>query len=76
MFSWALNNAWFLSSGRACRIMLGRFTDPVLLGDKEALTDIRSAKVMFNNLFACEKCCMTPTADVVTEFLQIRLTAV
>ena len=76
MFPWAFDNAWLLSAGWASRIMLGRLADPILLSNKEALAHVWSAQMMINNLLAGEKGGMTPTADIMTEFLQIWLTTV
>jgi hypothetical protein len=56
--------------------MLGRLADPILLSNKEALAHVWSAQMMINNLLAGEKGGMTPTADIMTEFLQIWLTTV
>jgi hypothetical protein len=56
--------------------MLGGLADPILLCNEKALAHVWSAQVMINNLFAGEKGSMTPTTDIVTEFLQIWLTTV
>ena len=76
MLSRAFYNSWFLSTGRTCRIMLSGFTDPILLGNKEALAYVWRAKVMIDHFLACKKCSVTTTTDIVTEFLQIWLTTV